>query len=272
MTTALLLSSPLRPAVTTSAASIATLSNMPLPPNPATSPNSVRVGPGQRQLTLDPVRLQLLVQRLGQRQDERLGREIDRHLRTGLECRGRGDVEDRARFAPDHSRSDRAAEVGQRPDIEVDHLPLAPGIELGKAADQPEAGIVDEQFDLLAVGLKIGQQLRRRIRFSTGRSRPRAPCRAPWPAPRAGPCGEQRAPAGGRARQLTRELDAKPGRGAGDERDFLHPAAFDTVALTILPGSRGGSPTGSASTCSMPLSTSPQTVYWRSRNRRRRSR
>src|SRR5213075_2325274 len=51
--------------------------------------------------------------------------------------------------------------------------------------------------------------------------------------------------------------------GAGDERDFLQ--AQETVALMIFPGSRGGSPTGSASTCSMPLSTSPQTVYWRSR-------
>src|SRR5690606_19328 len=40
-----------------------------------------------------------------------------------------------------------------------------------------------------------------------------------------------------------------------------------TVALTILPGSRGGSPLGSASTYSMPLITSPQTVYCRSRKR-----
>src|SRR4030095_5935297 len=39
-----------------------------------------------------------------------------------------------------------------------------------------------------------------------------------------------------------------------------------TVALMLLPGSRGGSPTGSASTNSMPLSTAPQTVYCPSRN------
>ncbi len=40
-----------------------------------------------------------------------------------------------------------------------------------------------------------------------------------------------------------------------------------TVALTILPGSRGGSPLGRASTLSMPSITSPQTVYCLSRKR-----
>src|SRR5205085_3814079 len=64
-------------------------------------------------------------------------------------------------------------------------------------------------------------------------------------------------------RELPGELDSEPGGRTGDERDFVQPQ--DTVALTILPGSRGGSPTGSASTYSMPLSTSPQTVYWPSR-------
>src|SRR3546814_935371 len=42
---------------------------------------------------------------------------------------------------------------------------------------------------------------------------------------------------------------------------------YATVAFTILPGSRGGSPLGSASTLSMPSITSPQTVYWLSRKR-----
>src|SRR3954453_4213724 len=65
------------------------------------------------------------------------------------------------------------------------------------------------------------------------------------------------------SRKLAGEFDAKPGRCAGNQGDLLQD--FDTVALTILPGSSGGSPTGSASTCSMPLSTSPQTVYCRSR-------
>src|SRR5206468_10846215 len=67
-------------------------------------------------------------------------------------------------------------------------------------------------------------------------------------------------------RQLPRELDPQARRSAGDQRDFLHSPALWTLALMIFPGSRGGSPTGSASTYSMPLSTSPQTVYCRSRN------
>ena len=55
-----------------------------------------------------------------------------------------------------------------------------------------------------------------------------------------------------------REVRAQPGRRAGDQGYCLSQA---TVAFTILPGLRTGSPVGSASTCSMPLSTSPQTVY-----------
>src|SRR5262245_47852320 len=43
--------------------------------------------------------------------------------------------------------------------------------------------------------------------------------------------------------------------------------AHSAFALTILPGLRGGSPLGSASTFSMPDSTTPHTVYWRSRKR-----
>src|SRR4029079_13843092 len=50
-TTARFFSRPSIPAVTTSGASIAVRSNRLFPPNPATLPNSVRVGPGHRQLT-----------------------------------------------------------------------------------------------------------------------------------------------------------------------------------------------------------------------------
>ena len=46
-------------------------------------------------------------------------------------------------------------------------------------------------------------------------------------------------------RQLPRELGAETGRGAGDQRHGRHQA---TVALRILPGLAGGSPTGKAST------------------------
>ena len=63
-------------------------------------------------------------------------------------------------------------------------------------------------------------------------------------------------------RQLAGEIDPQPAdapviSATGCDRSLSQ----QTVALTILPGSRGGSPTGRASTCSMPLSTWPQTVY-----------
>ena len=60
-----------------------------------------------------------------------------------------------------------------------------------------------------------------------------------------------------------RWIAARPAFARNDEAPY--PSL--TVALAILPGLRGGSPLGSASTCSMPLSTTPQTVYCRSRKR-----
>ena len=60
---------------------------------------------------------------------------------------------------------------------------------------------------------------------------------------------------------LPGEMSAEPRRGAGDERDPPRHRQGRREALTILPGSLGGSPFGSASTCSMPSVTSPQTVY-----------
>src|SRR3546814_17023292 len=45
----------------------------------------------------------------------------------------------------------------------------------------------------------------------------------------------------------------------------LNPQHQEARAFSILPGSRGGSPVGSASICSLPAVTSPHTVYWPSR-------
>ena len=78
------------------------------------------------------------------------------------------------RLPLDHARSDRTAEVGQGADIEIDHLPLALCVELGEAADQPEAGVVDQQVDSLAVRLDIRHQLGRGILLrQVDRHRPR---------------------------------------------------------------------------------------------------
>src|SRR6185312_3657390 len=58
-----------------------------------------------------------------------------------------------------HRRGNRSAEFGERPDVEIDHLPLALGVELGEAADQPEPSIIDEEANNLAVRLDVGHQL-----------------------------------------------------------------------------------------------------------------
>jgi hypothetical protein len=70
-------------------------------------------------------------------------------------------VEATLRIPPDlrfHCRRGRAAQVGQRADVEVDHLPLAFGLELREPTDQPEAGVVDQQLDGFAIGFDVGHQ------------------------------------------------------------------------------------------------------------------
>jgi hypothetical protein len=64
---------------------------------PATSKNSVAVGPGQRAVTWTPLVLRFLVKRFAEREDIGLRRVIDGRIGPGLEGGGRGDVEDSAR-------------------------------------------------------------------------------------------------------------------------------------------------------------------------------
>src|SRR6476660_7517830 len=135
--------------------------------------------------------------------------------------------------------------------------------EFGEPADQPEAAVTVQQIDLFARSSDVGHELGCRVLLrQIDRHRPGiAQLFRQLVEPILAPRHEHQPVA--TLRQLARELDAKPGGRAGDERDLLQ--AQDTVALTILPGSRGGSPTGSASTYSIPLSTWPQTVYCPSR-------
>ena len=63
-----------------------------------------------------------------------------------------------ARLPLDHARQDRMGELGQRAAIQVDHLPLPLAVQLGETAGEAEAGVVDEQVDMLAVRRKIGHQ------------------------------------------------------------------------------------------------------------------
>ena len=74
-------------------------------------------------------------------------------------------VEATLRIAPERrsimpGRTARHSSI-RRADVEVDHLPLPRGVEFGEPAAKPEAGIVDQQLDLLSGGLDLGHQLRR---------------------------------------------------------------------------------------------------------------
>ena len=79
---------------------------------------------------------------LRERQDEGLGREIDRHLRAGLEGGRRRDVEDRT-AAMEAMRDHQMAKIGQRANVS-DHFQLASERELGELPLETEAGIVDQ--------------------------------------------------------------------------------------------------------------------------------
>ena len=171
--------------------------------------------------------------------------------------------------APAHRGQDEVAELGQRADVEVDHLALAVERPVGEPAGEAEAGIVDQRLDAQALRPRTSA-----IRLSAAPGQGEvggedmdvaAELGLQRLEPVAAP-GDQHQLLAARA-ALAREFGAEPRRRAGDERDGPRHGrqCGRNEALTIFPGWRGGSPLGSASTCSMPSVTSPHTVYWPSR-------
>ena len=202
MTIALLQSRPARPAATTGAAGIFIRSSVGLCES-ATSLNSLCVGPGQSAETRMPDALQLMVQRLGEGEHIGLAGIIDRHVRARLEGRGRGDVEDRARAALAHHRQDKMAELGQRADVEVDHLAELAERPVRETAAEAEAGIVDQSADAEALPPPARRSGWRRRLPSKGPPRRHGPRRpAPRPAPPSGRGGGRRARAARRASRI----------------------------------------------------------------------
>src|SRR4051812_13181081 len=159
------------------------------------------------------------------------------------------------------------AKLDQGAAIEVDHLAEARQRPVGELAGEAEAGIVDQRADAEPFGAELGDQAcRRAVSGEVGFEDmdPAADLAGERLHPVAAPRDERQLLAARRA--LAGEFGAEARRGAGDQGDLpRHQSRND--ALTIRPGSRGGSPLGRASTCSMPSSTSPQTVYWPSRKR-----
>ena len=111
--------------------------------------------------------------------------------------------------------------LDQRAAIEVDHLPLALAVQLGETAGQAEAGVVDQQLDMFAVGGEVGHQPVGRAGQAQIRS-DRAGI-AKLGRQRVEPilaAGDEHQPLA-LGRQLPGEIDAQPGRGAGDQRDAV---------------------------------------------------
>ena len=160
--TARLAFSAARPSRTTASGSPAKRSNRALSASPATSANSVRVGPGAERDDPDALVLHLLVQRLGEAQHERLGGAVDAEPGSGLERRGRGEIEDAARTPCDHLRQDAVRERHQRAAVEIDHAELRADLAIGERAADPEPGVVDQRIDRQPRRGDVGEQARGR--------------------------------------------------------------------------------------------------------------
>ncbi len=134
----------------------------------------------------------------------------------------------------DHCRRNRSAQIGEGGDVEVDHLSLALRIEFGKAPDEAEAGVVDEEIDDLSIRLKVGHQLRRGVRLRKierhGASLSKLLCKFLEPLFAARDEDDRMAA----LRQLARKLNPESRRRAGDERDLLHSAGLADGRLDDL--------------------------------------
>ena len=113
---------------------------------PARAWKLVSTGPGQSDMTVTPEFFDLFGNRIRKRHHERFGREIDRHTGAGHESGNRGDIDDAAGASGEHAGKVAQCQIGDRTDIEIDHLELRRARKLGGLADQPEAGIVDDDI------------------------------------------------------------------------------------------------------------------------------
>src|SRR5262249_10281911 len=92
-------------------------------------------------------RLELLIERLAEREDVGFRRIIDRHSGTRQEGGDRGHVENAA-LAAFQAVDEREGERGERTNIDVDHGELLSAVELVGDPEQAEAGIVDDDLGL----------------------------------------------------------------------------------------------------------------------------
>jgi hypothetical protein len=87
----------------------------------------------------------LLGQRLAERQHVGLGGVVHRHVGAGQQAGERRDIDDAApALASQQAGEEAQRQLGQRPDIDVDHAELVVEGHVGRRAEQAVAGVVDD--------------------------------------------------------------------------------------------------------------------------------
>ncbi len=99
------------------------------------------------------------MERLGEVEGERLAGAVGGLVGERLHPGGGGDGDHAAAAALDHRRDERAGEDDDRLAVDPDHLRLALGGELGEAAAEAEAGVVDQEVDVGAEGRDLPGEL-----------------------------------------------------------------------------------------------------------------
>ena len=101
----------------------------------------------------------LLGDRLGEREDVGLRRPVRGHARGGLVGRGGGDVDEDAATGSEQLRQQGSGELGQRHDVEGEHLAEAVRLGVDEGRGDAEAGVVDQRVDGDAMGFEIAEEV-----------------------------------------------------------------------------------------------------------------
>ena len=170
---------------------------------------------------------QLLGEPLGEREHERLGRAVDRHVRRRLEGRGRGDVQDDALARGAQVGQERVGEEDERLAVQADHRRAAgPGRARSKRPYAPKPALFTSQAGAaeLARGGRRSAPARSVVGDVDGeRVDPAWPRRARLVGERTGAarCGARPPAPGGRGAQSSRaSASADAGRGAGHDGEL----------------------------------------------------
>ena len=101
---------------------------------------------------------QFIRERLAEAQHIGLAGEIDRHARAGLKAGDRRDQHDLAPPARDHAGQYEVGQLGQRDDVDLQHLADPRRIDPVEPAQGAEPGVVDQDVDREAAAGDVMRQ------------------------------------------------------------------------------------------------------------------